>query len=60
MEGQVLGNNTVINVLAQWTQTILQKEGDDIEIMERVGVPFRGVSVFTFGSMMQLKPCMGR
>ena len=30
------------------------------EIMERVGVPFGGVSVFTFGDMMQLKPCMGR
>ena len=135
--GAGAGKSTVINVLAQWTQKILQKEGDDIEcpcvlkaaftgtaasniegqtlhssfgfsfdnkhyslsdknrdqkraalrnlkiviideismvkadmlyqldlrlqeIMERVGVPFGGVSVFTFGDMMQLKPCMGR
>ena len=30
------------------------------EVMERVGVPFGGVSIFAFGDMMQLKPCMGR
>ena len=30
------------------------------EIMEKVGVPFGGVAIFTFGDMMQLKPCMGR
>ena len=135
--GAGAGKSTVINVLAQWTQKILQKEGDDIEcpcvlkaaftgtaasniqgqtlhssfgfsfdnkhyslsdknrdqkraalrnlkiviideismvkadmlyqldlrlqeIMERVGVPFGGVSIFAFGDMMQLKPCMGR
>ena len=30
------------------------------EIMEKVGVPFGGISIFAFGDMMQLKPCMGR
>ena len=30
------------------------------EIMEKVGVPFGGVSVFAFGDMMQLRPVMGR
>ena len=30
------------------------------EITERVGVPFGGISILTFGDMMQLKPCMGR
>merc|ERR1711911_347224 len=30
------------------------------EITERIGVPFGGISVLTFGDMMQLKPCMGR
>ena len=30
------------------------------EIMEKVGIPFGGVSVFAFGDMMQLRPVMGR
>ena len=30
------------------------------EITETNGIPFGGVSIFTFGDMMQLKPCMGR
>ena len=30
------------------------------EITEKVGIPFGGVAIFTFGDMMQLKPCMGR
>ena len=30
------------------------------EIMEKVGIPFGGVAILTFGDMMQLKPCMGR
>ena len=30
------------------------------EITEKVGIPFGGVSIFAFGDMMQLKPCMGR
>ena len=30
------------------------------EITEKVGTPFGGVSIFVFGDMMQLKPCMGR
>ena len=30
------------------------------EITERIGVPFGGISILTFGDMMQLKPCMGR
>ena len=135
--GAGAGKSTVINVLAQWMQKILQKEGDDIEcpcviktaftgtaasniegqtlhasfgfsfdnkhyslsdkvrdqkratlrnlkiviideismvkadmlyqldlrlqeIKEKVGIPFGGVSIFAFGDMMQLKPCMGR
>ena len=135
--GAGAGKSTVINVLAQWLQKILQKEGDNIEcpcvlkaaftgtaasniegqtlhtsfgfsfdnkfyslsdkirdqkraalrnlktviideismvkadmlyqldlrlqeIMEKPGLPFGGVSIFAFGDMMQLKPCMGR
>ena len=135
--GAGAGKSTVINVLAQWAQKILQKEGDNVEcpcvlkaaftgtaasniegqtlhssfgfsfdnkayslndkardqkrtalanlkvviideismvkvdmlyqldlrlqeIMEKVGVPFGGISIFAFGDMMQLKPCMGR
>ena len=30
------------------------------EITEKVGIPFGGLSIFAFGDMMQLKPCMGR
>ena len=30
------------------------------EIMDRVGVPFGGVSVIAFGDMCQLQPCMGK
>ena len=30
------------------------------EITERIGVPFGGIFILTFGDMMQLKPCMGR
>merc|ERR1711911_366769 len=30
------------------------------ELTERIGVPFGGISILTFGDMMQLKPCMGR
>ena len=135
--GAGAGKSTVINVVAQWTQKIVQVAGDDInnprvvktafcgtaaaniegqtlhsafgfsfnnnfyslsdksrdarraalknlvmviideismvksdmlymldlrlqEIMEKVGVPFGGIAILTFGDMMQLKPCMGR
>ena len=134
--GAGAGKSTVIKVLAQWTQKILQQEGDNVdcpcviktaftgtassniegqtlhasfgfafdnkhyslsdksrdqkraalknlkmviidevsmvkadmqyqldlrlqEITEKVGVPFGGLSIFAFGDMMQLKPCMG-
>ena len=30
------------------------------EITQKIGTPFGGVAIFTFGDMMQLKPCMGR
>ena len=30
------------------------------EVSEKVGIPFGGVSIFAFGDIMQLKPCLGR
>ena len=30
------------------------------EITEKINIPFGGVAIFSFGDIMQLKPCMGR